>query len=73
MDMKRAFGWHVVFLLGSLTVSALLVEALPLGDPEPGTLPRAIFVVIFFTCFTALMTLYWYRNTYRPDQTEDNA
>jgi hypothetical protein len=73
MDIKRGFVWHVVFIFCSLIVSAVVVWALPLGDPEPGTLPRAILVAIFFTCYTTLLTLYWYRKTYQPDQTEDIA
>ena len=63
----------MVFVLCSLAVSAVVGVVLPLGDPEPGTLPRAILLATFFICYTALLTLYWYRNTYRPAQTEDIA
>lgn len=73
VDVKRAFVWNAVFLLCSLTVAAVVGWALPLGDPEPATLPRAIFVAIFFICYTTLLTLYWYRNSYQPNQTEDIA
>lgn len=69
----RGFVWHVVFILCSLTVSSVVGVALPLGDPEPGTLPRAILIATFFICYTTLLTLYWYRNTYRPAQNEDIA
>ncbi len=54
MGIQRSFVWHVVFLLCSLTIAAVVVGVLPLGDPEPGTLPRAILVAIFFTCYTTL-------------------
>lgn len=73
MDVKQGFIWHVVFILCSLTVTSVVGVALPLGDPKPGTLPRAILLVVFFACYTTLGTLYWYRNTYQPAQTKGNA
>lgn len=63
--------YNTIFLFTSLIFSSVVVLVLPVGDPEPGTLPRAILVISFFLTYTLLLTIYWYNKTYLPAQTDD--
>ncbi|MFD1588454.1 hypothetical protein ACFR9U_15840 [Halorientalis brevis] len=50
-NTNRAGGKYVLALLGSLFVAT--VVTLPFeGDPEPGSLPRLVWVIVFFAVFT---------------------
>ena len=50
-NTNRAGGKFVLALLASLFVATVAI--LPFEeDPEPGSLPRLVLVIIFFTVFT---------------------
>jgi len=52
----RAFLTYALSLLASLLTATLAV--LPFeGSPEPGSLPRLVWVVVFFGVFTLLFAL----------------
>ncbi|ERH13256.1 MAG: hypothetical protein J07HB67_02294 [halophilic archaeon J07HB67] len=72
MGLGRAFLWHVVSILSSLAAAVVVGVALPVSDPE-SALAEILLLVVFFGCYTALLTLYWYRNTYLPARAEDTA
>ena len=69
MSVIRAYAWYVASVLGSLTVTVTVGVALPLDNVAPG-LSETILILLFFACLTGSLTLYWYRNTYLPAQTE---
>jgi hypothetical protein len=52
-SMPRAFAKYVASLLLSLGIATVAV--LPFEEsPEPGTLPRLVAIVVFFSVFTLL-------------------
>jgi hypothetical protein len=54
--MTRAFGKYLLSLFVSLFFATVVV--LPFEkSPEPGTLPRLVSVITFFTVFTLLFLL----------------
>ncbi len=71
MSVTRVSVWHVGSILCSLVVAAVAGVVLPLGDPNESGLAEIVLIVIFFSCYTTLLVLYWYRNTYIPAQTDD--
>jgi hypothetical protein len=52
-NLTSAFGKYVLSLFASLLVATLVVFPLD-GGLEPGSLPRLVWVVTFFTVFTLL-------------------
>jgi len=53
MSVTQAVGKYLLSLLISLIIAAVVV--LPFEQsPEPGTLPRLVSVITFFTIFTLL-------------------
>jgi hypothetical protein len=72
MSIKRAFVWNGVFLLCSMTVAVVAGGLLLLADVSPSrSVGETVLIIVFFGCYTALLVLYWYRNTYQPDQPEN--
>ncbi|WP_410767398.1 hypothetical protein [Haloferax sp. DFSO60] len=52
-NMGRAFGKYLLILFASLTMS--FISMLPFEQrAEPGTFPRLVMVLTFFTVFTLL-------------------
>ena len=52
-SLARAFGKNILALLVSLFVAT--VATVPLeGSPEPGSLPRLVSVIVFFSVYTLL-------------------
>jgi hypothetical protein len=51
--MIRSFGKYLLSLILSLFVATIAIIPLE-GSPEPGSFPRLVWVIIFFTVFTLL-------------------
>ncbi len=51
--MIRAFLKYILFLVLSLFIATIASTPLE-GSPEPGSFPRLVWVIIFFTVFTLL-------------------
>lgn len=72
MGVKRAFAWNTAFLLCSLTTTIVVGVFLPLADISPDRfISETVLIIVFFGCYTVLLTHYWYWNTDQPDQAED--
>jgi len=51
----RGFGKNILYLFISLIITGAASIVLPFQEsPEPGTLPRAVLVIIFFSVYTIL-------------------
>lgn len=70
MSTKRALVWHVGSVVCSLAVAGVAGVALPLGEVAQGTPAETALLAVFFVCYTGLLTLYWYRNSYEPDRAD---
>jgi hypothetical protein len=51
--LLRVFGKYVLSLFVSLLVASLAVVPFE-ESPEPGSLPRLVWVIVFFSVFTLL-------------------
>ncbi len=52
-SMVRAFGKNILSLLISLIVATIAIVPFE-ESPEPGSLPRLIQVIVFFSVYTLL-------------------
>jgi hypothetical protein len=63
MRITRAFGTYVLSLFVALLVATAAVFPFE-ESPEPGSLPRLVWVVVFFSVFTLLFL--WDAGYLRP-------
>ena len=61
-NLKYNFIKNSIFIFISLLIGVAVVPFLP-GEPEPGTLPRALLIVVFGAVFISLHAIDWYRTS----------